>query len=121
MTHLTTEQLQTLRDALEAERATLQTDLGEHGEKEPNGEWEPTSSGLGGEEADSSDAADQIEELVTNVPLVHDLANRAHDVEDALTKIAAGTYGICEVSGEEIPFDRLVANPAARTCLEHAE
>ena len=121
MTQLTTEQLQTLRDALEAERVTLQTDLAEHGEKEPNGEWEPTSSGLVGEEADSSDAADQIEELVTNVPIVHDLAERAHDVEEALTKIAEGTYGFCEVDGEEISYERLIANPAARTCLEHAE
>jgi RNA polymerase-binding transcription factor DksA len=120
MTHLTAEQLQTARAALEAERATLQTDLSEHGAKESDGVWAPSSSGLSGEEADASDAADQIEELVTNVPLEHDLASRMHDVSDALQKIADGTYGICEVSGEEIPFDRLIADPAARTCIDHA-
>jgi RNA polymerase-binding transcription factor DksA len=120
MTHLTEEQLQTLQSVLEAERATLQTDLVQHGEKESDGVWDPTSSGLSGEEADSSDTADQIEELVTNVPLEHDLASRMHDVDDALDKIKEGTYGICEVGGEEISFDRLVANPAARTCIAHA-
>ena len=120
MTHLISEQLQTLRSALEAERTTLQTDLAQHGEKESDGVWDPSSSGLTGEEADTSDAADQIEELVTNVPIVHDLASRMHDVDDALQKMENGTYGICEVSGEEIPFDRLIANPAARTCVAHA-
>jgi RNA polymerase-binding transcription factor DksA len=109
-----------LRSALEAEQATLQTDLAEHGAKEPDGVWDPSSSGLSGEEADTSDAADQIEELVTNVPIEHDLASRMHDVTDALKKIERDAYGICEVSGEEIPFDRLVANPAARTCIAHA-
>lgn len=120
MKHLTAEQLETLREALEAERAILQAGLEEHGTKESDGVWDPSSSGLSGEEADTSDAADQIEELVTNVPIEHDLASRMNDVADALKKIEGGTYGICEVSGEEIPFDRLVANPAARTCIAHA-
>jgi RNA polymerase-binding transcription factor DksA len=119
MNHLTSEQLKILRAALEAERAELQADLAEHGVKEPDGIWDPSSSGLSGEEADETDAADQIEELVINVPIVHNLASRAHDVDDALGKIEKGTYGICEVGGEEIPFDRLVANPAARTCVAH--
>ncbi len=119
MNHLSAEQLQTLREVLEAERTTLQTDLSEHGAKEPDGIWDPSSSGLVGEEADTSDAADQIEELVTNVPIEHDLASRMHDVGDALEKMEQGTYGICEVSGEEIPFDRLTANPAAHTCIAH--
>jgi len=38
-----------------------------------------------------------------------------------LKKIEDGTYGICEVGGEEIPEDRLDANPSARTCIEHAK
>ena len=28
-------------------------------------------------------------------------------------------YGICEVSGEEIPFERLEAMPTATTCIQH--
>jgi RNA polymerase-binding transcription factor DksA len=121
MNHLTHDQINTLRDALEAERATLATDLAEHGTKEADGIWDPNSSGLSGEEADHTDAADQIEELVTNVPIVQELASRSRDIDDALAKMDEGKYGICEVGGEEIEFDRLVANPAARTCIAHAQ
>ena len=120
MKHLTKDQIDALRNTLEAEHATLAIDLAEHGTKEADGIWDPSSSGLTGEEADPTDVADQIEELVTNVPIVQELASRSRDVDDALEKIAKGTYGICEVSGEEIPYDRLIANPAARTCVAHA-
>ena len=121
MNHLSSEQITQLRSSLESERAGLQVDLSEHGAKEPDGIWDPSSGGLTGEEADSADAADQIEELVTNVPIVHDLAARTRDIDDALAKIEAGSYGICETGAEEIPWERLVANPAARTCIAHAE
>ena len=43
------------------------------------------------------------------------LLNELKDVEDALKKIALGTYGIDEETGEPIPILRLLANPAART------
>jgi RNA polymerase-binding transcription factor DksA len=32
-----------------------------------------------------------------------------------------GLYGICEVGSETIPLERLKANPAARTCVEHSD
>ena len=120
MNHLTSDQLEALRESLKAERATLDTDLAQHGTKEPDGIWDPSSSGLSGEEADPTDAADQIEELVTNVPIVQELASRSRDIDDALAKMTSGTYGLCEVGGEEIEYERLVANPAARTCIAHA-
>ena len=42
------------------------------------------------------------------------------DIDAALAKVAAGTYGLCEVCGEPIPDGRLEARPTARTCVEHA-
>ncbi len=47
--------------------------------------------------------------------------NRLGDVEAALDRIAAGTYGICEVTGRPIPEDRLRALPWTRLCKEAAE
>lgn len=41
-------------------------------------------------------------------------------VEKALAKMAAGSYGTCEVCGESIKEDRLKAFPEAPNCLEHA-
>jgi DnaK suppressor protein len=46
---------------------------------------------------------------------VSTLQARLSDVNRALDKIEAGTFGSCEVSNEPIEADRLEANPAART------
>lgn len=42
-------------------------------------------------------------------------------VEYALKKFEDGTYGICEISGEEIPLARLMARPVARYTVEAQE
>lgn len=39
------------------------------------------------------------------------------DVDAALTKIANGNYGRCERCGEPVSRERLLARPAARTCI----
>jgi DnaK suppressor protein len=39
-------------------------------------------------------------------------------VEKALARIAAGTYGTSEVSGKPIPRERLVAEPTATTLVD---
>ncbi len=41
------------------------------------------------------------------------------DVQDALTRIDAGSYGLCQECGEAIELERLRANPAARYDLKH--
>jgi DnaK suppressor protein len=38
----------------------------------------------------------------------------------ALDRVAAGTYGVCEVCGRPIPAARLEARPAATRCVGHA-
>ena len=42
-------------------------------------------------------------------------------VENALGRIESGTYGECEVCGEQIEEQRLEALPYATLCMEHAE
>lgn len=45
-------------------------------------------------------------------------ARRRHqDLADALGRLDAGSYGLCDVCGEAIPAARLEARPAARTCV----
>jgi DnaK suppressor protein len=39
-------------------------------------------------------------------------------VERALARIVAGTYGISEVSGQPIPIDRLNVHPSATTLVD---
>lgn len=120
MKHLTEEQIEELRGALNAERDALEEELATYGRvQSDSGDWQGGSK-TEGQEADPNDAADQIEELVTNVPLVEELEKRHRDIAAALERMEDGTYGICEAGKEEIPLDRLEANPAATTCIAHA-
>lgn len=114
--------MEELREQLEAQKGDLEEELASHGRiLNDAGDWEGSSEGFEGEESDPNDVADQIEELVTNVPLVEELEERHTDVTEALEKMDEGVYGLCEVCNEQISLDRLKANPAARTCIEHAE
>jgi len=40
------------------------------------------------------------------------------EIDDALARIANGTYGICESCGEPIPLARLEVIPYARRCMK---
>lgn len=42
------------------------------------------------------------------------------EVEDALSKLDSGEYGVCESCGQPIPEVRLEAKPAARLCISCA-
>ena len=56
-----------------------------------------------------------------NTALVSELEGRLKEVDLALKKIKENAFGTCEVGGEAIEADRLMANPAARTCKKHIE
>ena len=43
------------------------------------------------------------------------------DINEALHAIEEGTYGICRVCSEPIPYERLLAIPTTDTCVEHSE
>lgn len=106
----------TLSEEKERLEAELQT-LGRRNPSNPN-DWEAVPQETG-QEADPNDAADLIEGFEENTAILKDLEIRYNDVLRALAKIEEGTYGICEVSGEEIEAARLEADPAARTCVAH--
>lgn len=44
-----------------------------------------------------------------------------HQIDRALEKIEEGTYGICDISGEEIPIKRLEAIPYATMTIQAQE
>ena len=122
MTKLQQHEVEELREQLETQKIDLEDELSSHGRMlNDAGDWEGSSAGFEGQESDPNDVADQIEELVTNVPLVAELEERHIDVAEALEKIDAGVYGLCEECSEPIPHARLKANPAARTCIEHSD
>lgn len=109
--------IEKMKERLLQQKAELEAELSKHGKKDASGDWTGSSDDIKTDPADKNEVADQIEDLVTNIPLVENLESHYKDVIDALEKIKNGTYGICEESGEQIPPERLDANPAARTCV----
>jgi RNA polymerase-binding transcription factor DksA len=47
------------------------------------------------------------------------LESTLDEVERALARLDEGTYGRCEVCGEELDDEQLSADPAARHCRAH--
>jgi RNA polymerase-binding transcription factor DksA len=86
-----------------------------------SGDWIIRTDNIDHTEADENSLADAAEEADERVAILAELENRYRSTIHALHKMENGTYGICEISGEQIEEGRLLANPAARTCVHHME
>jgi RNA polymerase-binding transcription factor DksA len=53
-----------------------------------------------------------------DLALAAQFRSQVEEIDHALAKIKAGTYGVCEVSGQPIPKERLKAIPWARERVE---
>ena len=99
------------RSALESERASLLSQMAELGDGATAGDHYDNNF------ADSSQVTAERGEAEA---LLLSLRETLEDVERALDKVDAGTYGICEVCGKPIEPARLEAMPAARRCITDA-
>ena len=122
MKHISEEQLKELKDKLTSEQEKLEAELATVGRKNPAdpSDWEAVPEKMDVMHADKNEAADAREEFTENASILNELEIRLAEVRKAFERIENGTYGICEVSHEKIPLERLMANPAARTTVEHA-
>lgn len=120
---LSDEQIQEFKEQLEEEQEELEQDLSMIGRINPDNpeDWEAVKADLNVMETDLNEVADTFEEFEENAAILNELEIRLREVKHALEKIEEGNYGICEVSGDEIPLERLEVNPAARTTVEHAD
>lgn len=112
---------QHFKNKLEEEQSLLTKQLSDIAAQNGDGTWSARAPEMDvmSPAAEPNEAADKIEELDERGEEVVTLSARLKDVREALHKIDAGTYGICEVSGEPIEQERLEVNPAARTCTKH--
>jgi DnaK suppressor protein len=74
---------------------------------------------IAGEAPDTGDAS--LADLVVDSASAERTrdADELRDVQEALTRVEAGAYGLCQKCGEPIDLARLKANPAARYDLRH--
>ncbi len=105
-----------LRQQLEDERARLQADL-----KQEDREVKEMTTDEANENTYSNhmdDAGTHLQEL-GRISAAQDTAKvLLEKVEQALKRMDDGTYGLSEVSGKEIPLERLEALPYATRLVE---
>lgn len=111
-----------LKTTIEAELTQLRSDLETIAVFNPEtGDWnaKPEPETIGN--ADPTDEADAVEEWNERRALMPQLEIRYRNLQRALDKFQTGTYGVCEISGNQIEIERLEANPAARTDIAHKD
>ncbi len=70
-----------------------------------------------GDDIDSfEEEADEATEMAAQAGMVETLKRRVHRVDDALTKMDQGKYGVCEKCGKEIEVALLNVDPESRYC-----
>ncbi|WP_198304928.1 RNA polymerase-binding protein DksA [Arcobacter vandammei] len=67
---------------------------------------------------DDLDYADFVSDSFTEGMIANHQLDELKQIEVSLKKIQAGTYGICDMCGVNIPIGRLKAKPFARFCTE---
>ena len=68
-----------------------------------------------------ADMATDYTTQITEMAIEDFREEEVEEIKAALQAIEDGTYGRCQVRGEEIPYERLEALPTALTCIEHAD
>ena len=63
------------------------------------------------------DRRKRLERARVQSGLEPDFTRLLDEVDDALARFDAGTYGLCETCGDPIEADRLIADPLQRFCL----
>ncbi|MEU8241197.1 TraR/DksA C4-type zinc finger protein [Actinoplanes missouriensis] len=105
------DELERLRAGAESEAATLARDLeslfAASRDSNADDEHDPEGATIGFERA-------QLTALLAAA------RRRIAEVDDALRRVDAGTYGVCERCGRPIAPDRLAARPFARHCISCA-
>ena len=104
------------RERLEAERARLLDDRHRQDVEvaESADELDPNRGGVSNHLADDASTMFEEEKFLS---LRFNTEQMLQQVDHALERVAAGTYGTCENCGKPIPPERLDARPYATLCV----
>lgn len=100
--------LQELKETLLSEKARIQENIGVLQKDLDFGD----SPGMDNEEADES------EEAANELNTIQTLQDRIVNIDAALQRMEAGTYGVCEDCGQDIDLALLEANPESAVCRD---
>ena len=111
---------QEIKEKLEQEKASIEKQLGSFANKDPNvkGDWDSRFPKFDG---NLEEAADEVEEYGSRLPVEFSLETRLRDINLALEKLSLGKYGKCSKCSKDIEEKRLEVHPAARFCMKCQE
>jgi len=117
---MTKKLLSELKEKLEKQKISIEAELGKFARKDKKlkGDWDtryPKFNGGAGSQA-LEDAADQVEEYVTLLPIEHSMELQLQNINSALAKIKKGVYGICEKCNKKISEEKLRVYPESTEC-----
>ncbi|MDP3900992.1 MAG: TraR/DksA C4-type zinc finger protein [bacterium] len=106
-----------IKEALERKKTNLESELSRFAKKDKDieGDWDTKYPRT--KEGDLEDAADEVEQYSTMLPIEFSLEKQLQEVKGALERIKKGSYGICETCGKQIEKEKLLAYPETRICL----
>ena len=111
---------------LEEEKTRIEKELSEIAVKTPGSKdkWSATypfsDDDKSGSSSSMENMGDEVEEYNERLSEEDTLEKRIHEINMALERISANTYGTCSVCNKDIPMERLNANPAAAEDIQHA-
>lgn len=112
----TNEFLAEMKEKLMIEKTRLEQDLLRFTKaNETEGSYTTQFQDMG---TDEDEQASEVEQYVDDIALESNLESQLKDVLDAIEKLEAGNYGVCEETGDMIGEDRLRVYPQARTIVK---
>ena len=105
--------IDTLRRRLDDERSHLVAQLADMG-------IDPQTGAPDGEQFEQgfADSGQSTAEKGRVISMAEELVGTMKEIDAAIERMEAGTYGTCENCGKPIGDDRMDARPVARLCLD---
>lgn len=114
---MTPEELNNLKTQLNEERDRLETELGYMERRLLRNSPRDASGDLSGYSFHLADAGTDADEREKAAQLTSAEGRLLAEIDAALERIEAGTYGSCASCGGDIGFKRLAAMPSATRCI----
>lgn len=106
-----------MKEQLLAKKEDLESELKAFAEQNPKNKADFNASFPDiGDKPDENAA--EVTEYGNLLTLEHTLEKALADVNDALSRLNKGEYGICKYCGEPIAEKRLLARPVSSACIE---
>lgn len=105
-----------MKERLQDEKARLERDLGDLGDKHPTTPGAEVTYPESGGSSDDDNAV-EVAEYSDELSLDSKLKKELQDVITALKAIENGKYGICKYCGNDIQEKRLEARPSSSSCI----